>query len=204
MSEQIIDLLEPVEIKTEYREALARAQRLDLLVDPGIEMAAVGKRGEGIVMRQKIDVLLGVLARLQIANGDDVMRSSAKNDGPQDRLDRGHRAVEMAQIRLHRQVRSGKQRSSLAPARWAVDKPVNSAKLVLTETITSPSQTRSPSTEALARSRIRSTSSPERRRSQIPSKPPASASPMMPKLAIATPTASHSAGTADCETSIVG
>src|ERR1700730_18691781 len=109
MSEQIIDLLEPVEIKTEYREALARAQLLDLLVDAVIEMAAVGKRGERIVMRQKIDVLLGVLARLQIANGDDVMRPSAKNDRPQDQLDRGHRAVEMAQIRLNRQVRSGQQ-----------------------------------------------------------------------------------------------
>src|ERR1700730_8933590 len=114
MSEQIIDLLEPVEIKTEYREALARAQRLDLLVDPGIEMAAGGKRGEGIVMRQKIDVLRAVLARLQIASGDDVRRSSAKNDGPQDQLDRGHRAVEMAQIRRHRQVRSGQQ---LGPCR---------------------------------------------------------------------------------------
>ena len=109
MSEQIVDLLEPVEIKTEYREALARAQCRDLLVDPGVEMAAVGKRGESIVMRQKIDVLLGVLARLQSANGDDVMRPSAKNDGPQDQLDRGHRAVEMAQIRFNRQVRSRQQ-----------------------------------------------------------------------------------------------
>ncbi len=60
-------------------------------------------------MRQKIDVLLGVLARLEIANGDDVMRPSAKDDGPQDQLDRGHRAVEMAQIRFNRQVRSRQQ-----------------------------------------------------------------------------------------------
>ena len=64
---------------------------------------------------------------------------------------------------LARAALSGKQLSSLAPTRLAADSRSELAKLVLTETIVSPSQTRSPSTEALARSRIRSTSSSERR-----------------------------------------
>ena len=109
MSEQIIDFLEPVEIKTEYREALARGQRCDLLVDPRIEMAAIGKRRESIVVRQKIDMLLGVFACLQIANGDHMMGPSGKNDLPQDQLDGSHRAVEMTQIRFNRLVQPGQQ-----------------------------------------------------------------------------------------------
>jgi hypothetical protein len=36
------------------------------------------------MMREKINVLLGVLARLEIANGDDVVRPSGKNDRSQD------------------------------------------------------------------------------------------------------------------------
>ena len=78
------------------------------------------------------------------------------------------------------------------------DRPVRVAKLVLTETIASPSQTRSPSTDALARSRMRSTSSSERRWSRISSTTAAVANPMIAKLASATPTASQPAGKADC------
>jgi len=43
--------------------------------------------------------LLGVLARLQIADGRRLVRPSGKNDRPQDQLHRGGRAVEMAQFR---------------------------------------------------------------------------------------------------------
>ena len=54
-------------------------------------------------------MLLGLLARLQIANGDDVMRPSGKNDRPQDQLDGRHRAVEVAQTGFNRQARVGQQ-----------------------------------------------------------------------------------------------
>ena len=42
-------------------------------------------------MREIMDVLLGLLARLQIAHRDDLMRPSGKIDRPQDQFDRGHR-----------------------------------------------------------------------------------------------------------------
>ena len=109
MSEQVVDFLEPIQIETQHSEALPRRQCRDLLVYPRIEMTAVGKRREGIVMRQEIDVLLGVLARLQIANSDNVVRPSGKNDLAQDQFNRGHRAVDMAQIRFNSLVRPGKQ-----------------------------------------------------------------------------------------------
>ena len=54
-------------------------------------------------------MLLGLLARPQITNGDDVMRPSGKHDRPQDQLDRGHRAVEVAQAGFNRQARVGQQ-----------------------------------------------------------------------------------------------
>ena len=68
-------------------------------------------------------MLLGLLAGLQIADGDDVMGPSGKDDRPQDQLDRGHRAVEMAQLRLDGLVRSGQQFSACDLARKTAVKP---------------------------------------------------------------------------------
>ena len=109
MPEQIVDLLEIVEVETEHREAGALGQCSDLLVDPRIEMAAVGKLCQRVVMRQEIDMPLGVLARLQVANRDDLLRPSGKHDRPQDQFDRAHRAVEMAQLGFDRPVGTGQQ-----------------------------------------------------------------------------------------------
>src|ERR1700676_2738449 len=60
-------------------------------------------------MSEIVDVLLGRLAGLQIANGDDLMGPSGKDDRPQDQFDRYHRAVEMTQVRFDGLVRSGQQ-----------------------------------------------------------------------------------------------
>jgi hypothetical protein len=109
VSEQVVYFLETVEIEAEHGETFALGQVGNFLVDPGVEMAAVGKRCQHVVMREIMDVLFGLLARLQVANGYDMMRPSGKHDRPQDQLDRRHRAVEMAQAGFDRLVRSGQQ-----------------------------------------------------------------------------------------------
>ena len=154
VSEQVVDFLEPVEIETEHGEPFALTQGGDFLLHAGVEMAAVGKRGQRIVMRQIADVLLGVLARLQIANRDDVMRPSGKNDRPQDQFDRAGRSVGMAQTGFNRLVRTGQQFcASSAVGKTALQPRANQAgsaqsgqggKTVLTETMVSPSQTSKP------------------------------------------------------------
>ena len=205
--------------RSRSRQSTARlspsAQGGDFLVDPRVEMAAVGQRRSA--RRDARDS--GYAARPPCAPAD---REPRRRDAAvrQTRSAAGSirpSVIEPSRWRkpvstgwfepdssLARAAWSGKQLSSLAPTRLEADKPVRAAKLVLTETIVSPSQTSSPSTEALARSRMRSTSSSERRRSRISSTAPASASPIMTKLAIATPIASHPAGSADCETVMVG
>jgi hypothetical protein len=109
VAEQVVDFLEPIEVEAEHRETLAPAQGVDFLVDPRVEVAAIGKRRQRVVMREIVDMLLGLLARPQITHGDDVMRPSGKHDRPQDQLDRGHRAVEVAQTGFNRQARVGQQ-----------------------------------------------------------------------------------------------
>ena len=109
VSEQVVHFLEAVEIEAEHGEAFALGEVGNFLVDPGVEMAAVGKRRQHVVMREIVDVLFGLLARLQIANGYDMMRPSGKHDRSQDQLDGRHRTVEMAQAGFDRLVRSGQQ-----------------------------------------------------------------------------------------------
>jgi hypothetical protein len=61
------------------------------------------------VMREIVDVLLGLLACLQVAYRDDMMRPSGEYDRPQNEFDRGRRAVALAQSGFDRQVGAGKQ-----------------------------------------------------------------------------------------------
>src|SRR6202048_2618660 len=97
VAEQVVDFLEPVEVKAENGETLALGQRGDFLVDPPVEMAAIGQRRQGIVMCEIVDMLLGLLACLQIANGHAVTRPAGKNDGPQTESDGSRRTVKMTQ-----------------------------------------------------------------------------------------------------------
>ena len=60
VSEQIVDLLEAVEIEAEDAEALARREGSDFLIDARVEIGAVRQAGQRVVMRQEMDVLLGM------------------------------------------------------------------------------------------------------------------------------------------------
>ena len=96
--EQIVDFLEAVEIETENPEALAGLERRDFLIDAGVEEAAVRQSRQRVMMREEMDVLLGILARLQVAHRDDVMGPLGKDDRPHDQFDRRHRTVAVAQF----------------------------------------------------------------------------------------------------------
>jgi hypothetical protein len=94
--EQIVDLLEAVEVETQDGEPPASVQsRFDLLIQPLVERAAIGNSGQGVVMRQKADMLLGLFARLQVADRNGVVRLAAVIDRTQDQLDRRPGAVGM-------------------------------------------------------------------------------------------------------------
>src|ERR1700730_4976472 len=60
-------------------------------------------------MCEIVDVLLGFLAGLQIANSDDVMGPSGKNDRSQNELDGDQRAIEVAQTGFNWQAGAGQQ-----------------------------------------------------------------------------------------------
>ena len=64
VAEQVVDLLEPVEVETEYGETFPPVSA-QFQVEPSVEMAAIGKRSQRIVMREKMDMLLGLLAGLR-------------------------------------------------------------------------------------------------------------------------------------------
>ena len=61
------------------------------------------------MVREKMDVLFGFLARLQVAHRDHMVRSSREYDRAQQQFDRRHRAVAVAQAGLDHLVRSGQQ-----------------------------------------------------------------------------------------------
>ena len=110
MSEQIVDLLEPVEVEAEHGALLPACHGGgDLVIEPRMERAAVRQRGQRIMMREIADVLLGLLARLQVAHGDDVMRMPREVDRTQDQFDRNHRSIGVTKIGLDRLVWRGEQ-----------------------------------------------------------------------------------------------
>ncbi len=113
--------------RSRSRQSTARLSPLgqvrDFLIDTGVEVTAVGERGQRVVMREVVDMLLGLLARLQVAHRDDMVRPSGENDRPQQQLDRRHRAVAMTQARFDRLVRSGEQLGPCDLVRKATFKP---------------------------------------------------------------------------------
>jgi hypothetical protein len=211
VSEQVVDFLEPVEIKAEHREAVALGHRRELLVDPRVEMAAIGKPCERIVMRQEIDVLLGVLVRLQIANRDDLMRPSAKDDRPQDQFDGSKRTVELAQIRLNSLVRPGQQAGpgnfvGNAAFELSTDQIGGRKTGQYGKTGVDGNDGFSVANQKPLHGGIREVAHPidfKLRTALVADiEHDASANPRMAKLAIATPIANNPAGSADCETSM--
>ncbi len=106
MAEQIVDLLEAIEIETQHREhCAADARQRNLLVEPGVELAAVGEGRQGVVVREVTDMPLGFLARAQIAHRHDVMRLAAIFHRTQQHFDRYLRAVAVPQFGFDRLFR---------------------------------------------------------------------------------------------------
>jgi hypothetical protein len=106
MPEQVVDLLEPVEVKTQDGESPPRCQgHLDLLVQLLVECAAIGNPRKRIMMRKKSDVLFRLLARLEVANRDGAVGFPGKIERTQDELHRRRRAVGAVQFTLDRLVR---------------------------------------------------------------------------------------------------
>src|SRR5205814_2285986 len=96
VSEQIVDFLEPVEIKAQNGKPPPRRQRrFNLLIELLVESAAIGKPCECVVVSKKENVLLRLLARTKITNRDGTMRLSAYINHSLDELDRYFRAVAM-------------------------------------------------------------------------------------------------------------
>ena len=59
MAERVVDLLEPVEIHDQDRQWVARAQRVRHgLLEAVLKQRAVGKIGEGVVIREMANALL--------------------------------------------------------------------------------------------------------------------------------------------------
>jgi hypothetical protein len=109
MSEQVVDFLEPVEIKAQHSQTPAGTECCDFPVDPRVEVTAVGKRGERVVMREKMNAFFGSFARLKIANCDHVARQTGINDRPHDQFDRRQRTVDTTQIGFYDLIRSRQQ-----------------------------------------------------------------------------------------------
>ena len=75
VAERVVDVLEPVQIDEEKREAAAAPPRLaDAERQPVVEQQAVGQAGEGIAGRQLLDALFRTLAIGDVQDGHDEVR----------------------------------------------------------------------------------------------------------------------------------
>jgi hypothetical protein len=71
-AERIVDQLEPVEVDQHHRERLPRAARaLDRLGQPVVEQEAVGQPGQGIVVGEAAQGLLGLPPPRDVAHDQD-------------------------------------------------------------------------------------------------------------------------------------
>ena len=105
MTKQVVDLLEAVEIKAQHGKLARRGHRqFDLLVEPLIEAAAVWQPGQQVVMGEKADVLLRILARLKIAHRDGAMGFAGEIDRAHDELDWISRSVPLEEIAFEGEI----------------------------------------------------------------------------------------------------
>ena len=54
--------------------------RLDLLIEPGVEAVSVRQARQGVMVRQKMNMLLSFFSVTQIADGDGMMRLTGEID----------------------------------------------------------------------------------------------------------------------------
>src|ERR1700730_15024449 len=86
--------------------------RLDFLIEPGVEAVSVRQARQGVVVRQKMNMLLSLLAVSQIADGDGMMRLAGEIDRAKDEFSRNEWAADVAQFSLDPLARP---RDQLAP-----------------------------------------------------------------------------------------
>ena len=85
MTERIVDALELVDVDIEHGELLARPHRLHRLFEPFAEQHPVRQVGQGVVMRQMRDLLVGAGALGNVLDRGD---PAARLQRPVDDLDR--------------------------------------------------------------------------------------------------------------------
>src|ERR1041384_7816768 len=74
--------------------------RLDLMVEPRVEAVPVRQARQRVMVRQKMNMLLGLLPVAQIAHGDGVVRLTGEVDRAKNELGRNELAVDVAQFSL--------------------------------------------------------------------------------------------------------
>jgi len=102
---QVVDFLEPVEIKQQQRQVAAfphPAHRCDFHLEPAGKAAAVGKSGQWIEMGEAQDLLFRLLALPNVADRNDVVRLATVVDAPGDQFDRNACAIAGFQFGLLR------------------------------------------------------------------------------------------------------
>ena len=83
--------------------------RLDFLIEPRVEAVSVRQARQRVVVRQKMNMLLGFLPVAQIADSDGVMRLTGEIDRAKDEFSRNELAVDVAQFSLDPLARSRHQ-----------------------------------------------------------------------------------------------
>src|SRR5260370_14861780 len=86
--------------------------RFDFLIEPGVEAVSVRQARQGVVVRQKMNMLLSFLPVTQIADGDGMMRLTGEIDRAKDELRRNELAVDAAQFSLAPLARPRYQRAT--------------------------------------------------------------------------------------------
>ena len=105
MAEQVIDLLEPVEVEADHREAALMAPgENELFLEPPAVAGAVGEPGQRVVVRQVPDVAFRLLAGRQIAHRDGLVPFAAVVDFAQDGFHRHRHAASGLEFPLERYI----------------------------------------------------------------------------------------------------
>jgi hypothetical protein len=112
MSEQVVDLLEAIEIEAQHGKAPARRDRPgDLLLELLVETRPIGQSGERVVMGEEPDLLLGLLARLEVADRDGTMAVRGRSDQNRKTVIDGDNGIALADNERRSRI------SSATPAR---------------------------------------------------------------------------------------
>ena len=94
VAEQIVDFLEAVEVEEQHgKAAVGAAMRREFGLQLLVEAGAVRQFGQRIVMGEEMDILFGLLALADIADGKHLVRPAGIDDAALDQLHRDDAAV---------------------------------------------------------------------------------------------------------------